>query len=142
MNIFKSIEDNLNEFAKKHNAKLYAREVGFDSKPIGEPELRKVLWDDGMFSKAILILPAAPNYNGSDSTLWDFSIHASVNDNRPGDVPSWQKDLLEGVPFQEIERQIDHLLSESENYLAAVRVEDMRLTWGHIKWPDGRIDLI
>ena len=57
-------------------------------------------------------------------------------------MPSWERFLLERVRFQEIERQIEHLLAESENFLAAVRVEDMRVNWVYTRSPDGRLDLL
>ncbi len=142
MNIFLSIDQKLSEFANKHNAKIYYSETNFDITAIDERQIRKIIWTDGTLLKAIFMLPAATVHHNSPSNLWDFIIHASVNEETPGELPFWTKDLLEAVPFQEIERQIDELLTISENTLAKVGLEDMKLTWGYIKWPDGRTDLI
>ncbi len=140
MKIPTSIDEKLNAFAKRHNAEIYTREIGADSKPVFEAEIRKILWDDAMFSKAIFIIPAQLFDDKSASNSWSFTINASLNEDRPGEVPFWTKDLLEEVPFQEIEEHIDHLLNEAEHLLAAVRKEDMRLTWGYYEGPDGRIE--
>jgi hypothetical protein len=135
MNEFQLIDGKLREFAQKHNAKLLPREIGFDSESADGRDLRKILWDDGMFSKAIFIRPHI-TYDHRSSDLWDFSIHACVNDDRPGEIPFWTKDLLQGVQFPKIEERIDHLLAESEKLLSAVKVEDMRIDW---TWIDGKL---
>jgi hypothetical protein len=142
MSTFSSIEDKLNEFAKKYNTQVREREIGFDRISTKETELRKIFWADGIFLKGIFILPVEVVNKGSDLTMWDFTIHASFNEYHPGEVPFWEKALLEGVPFPEIEKQIDNLLSESEKYLAAVRVEDMRIGWEQTNWTEGRPDEI
>ncbi len=132
MDIFKSIDDKLNEFAKNHNGRMSGREI-FQSVRKDGREQRKIVWEDEMFVKAILIFPAALNDNG-----WDFIIDASLVDNGDvtGEIPFWTKDLLEGVPFPEIEKQIDYLLAESEKLLSAVKVEDMRFDWTYL---DGKL---
>jgi len=142
MNEFEAIDDNLKKFAKKHNAQVHTMELCFDSVSSDGRGLRKIIWAEKNLSKSILILPSTSPHNGFGSNLWDFTIHVSVDDDRPGELPFWTADLLVGVPLQEIERQIDYLLISSENTLATVKLEDMRLTWGHIEWPDGRIDMM
>lgn len=142
MNIFKSIDDKLNEFAKKHNAGIYTREIRGINEPIDETEIRTIYWSERKFDYAILIFPHT-SYGYRTSDLWDITIHSSLVENGDvtGEIPFWTKDLLKGVPFPEIERQIDHLLAESEKLLSAVRVEDMRLDWFYLdgKLVDNRI---
>jgi hypothetical protein len=102
MSIFSSIEDKLNEFAKKYNTQVREREIGFDRISTKETELRKILWVDGIFLKGIFILPVEVVNKGSDLTMWDFTIHASFNEYHPGEVPFWEKALLEGVHFRKL----------------------------------------
>jgi len=135
MNEFQSIDHKLQEFARKHNTRLLPREIGFDSESDDGRDLRKIIWIEGMIEKAIFILPKISIGNGG-SNLWNFEISACVTDDRSGEIPFWTKDLLEEVQFPEIERQIDHLLAESEILLAAVKVEDMRIDWTYI---DGKV---
>jgi hypothetical protein len=141
--IFTSIDDKLNEFAKRHNAKIDTCADGFDGNSTEDTGLRKIIWHEGIFLKAIFITPKSV-YGNPSSTLWEFEIHASLVDNgdSPGEVPFWQKYLLEGVPFPDIERQIDFLLAESEKLLSAVKVEDMRLDWFYLdgKLVDNRVN--
>lgn len=137
MNEFQQIETKLNEFATKHGGRIITMEQ-YESEPSYGREKRNILWDDGIFEKAVFISPAALVDNG-----WDFSLLASLADKGDvkGEIPFWQKYLLEGVAFSEIEGQIDSLLLEAETLLSAVKVEDMRLDWFYLdgKLVDARI---
>ena len=137
MNIFKSIDNKLNEFTKKHNGRISGRKI-FEILRKDAKKERMIVWEDGLYLKTIFIFPAAFVENG-----WDFNISASLLDNGDirGEIPFWEKFLLKGVPFPEIERQIDYLLAESEKLLSTVKVEDMRLDWTYLdgKLVDNRI---
>lgn len=142
MNTFTSIDDKLNEFAEKHNAEIHTREIGFDGQPKDEIEIRKIIWFDDKFLKAIFILPQSVS-DPSSFSLWGFEILAVFKDPKaPQSDLSWMHHLLLDVPFQEIENQIDYLLTESERRLSAFKVEDMRLEWTTITHEDGTVELI
>ena len=125
---FQLIQKNLQEFADKHNAKLstvwskiqkHDRE-GFDSFLI-----RHIVWTDGRFGKAIFIGQHS-DLNGIDTSTWDFSNIAWLQDTQATAKPTFVNNLLTKVDFQVIETDIEQLLRTSEKNLRGVKVENLK----------------
>ena len=125
---FQRIENNLQEFADKYNAKLYTvwskiqrqDPSGFDSFLV-----RQIVWTDDRFGKAIFIGQHS-DINSIDTSSWDFSNIAWIQDTDATAKPTYLKDLLIKVDFQVIERDIEQLLRTSEKNLRAIKMEDLK----------------
>jgi hypothetical protein len=130
MNLFKSIDDKLHEFAKRKNGEVRSKGTTMAGIPPEKIQERMIIWAEGTFLKGIFITPIFTTAD-IDSPLWDFNNYASVEDGKvyPEGGPFWLKYLLQEVEFAEIEKSIDQLLMESEKNLAAVKLEDMRISW-------------
>ena len=138
MNIFKPVDKKLHQFADQHNAEIFTKGTWMYGIPADMIEERRIIWKDGQVNKGIFIIPDFQSkIKGSPS--WLFMIIAWAEDEKPGsdDIPFWQRDLLERVPFREIEKSIDYLLYNSISVLAGITVHDLRTDW----YGDGDIDL-
>jgi hypothetical protein len=127
---FRLIENKLNEFAGRHNAKVetawyFRGNPAYTYTETGP--FRRIVWADSTFSKAIIIEPYRDT-TGVDSTAWDFLyvawLDTTVGEN-PLHNPTYTKNLLKKVKFEVIEKNIDQLLSTSEKELQKIKREDL-----------------
>lgn len=130
MKRFNQIDKKLNALAKKLGVTVATSGGGhsFDGVTVPEDKLvmRRLIWLDGSIGKAIIIDQNFENRN-IDAPDWDFINLAWFN----GEVsnskgrPFWQKNLLKKVKFEKIESNIDQLLKESLDSLAAIKQSDL-----------------
>jgi hypothetical protein len=125
---FQNIEGKLQEFAGKHNAKI---STGWSKIQKHDPDgsdsflVKHIVWNDDRLGKAVLIQQHS-DVNGVDTTAWDFSNIAWLQDTPVTAKPTFVKNLLTKVEFQMIEKDIEQLLSKSEKVLGAIKMEDLK----------------
>jgi hypothetical protein len=127
-NKFQRIEGKLQEFADKHDAKIstvWSTIQKHDPDGSDSFLVRHIVWNDGRFGKAVSIQQHS-SIKGVDTTAWDFSNIAWLQDTPVTVKPTVVKNLLTKVDFQIIERDIESLLSKSEKMLSVIKVEDLK----------------
>ena len=123
MNKFQTIDDKLYSFAIKLNATLSKDRPHFPREMINFEE-RRIDWYDNQIKKAIIIQPTF-TAKGVDSSLWNFINIAWIEQNGIAIKPGWQSCLIDKKDFSEIEKQIDQLLTKSEQNLKSVEIKDL-----------------
>ena len=125
---FQNIEGKLQEFAEKHNAKIstvWSKIQKHDPDGSDSFLVKHIVWNDDRFGKAVFI-QQHNDINGVDTTNWDFSNIAWLQDAQKTAKPTFVKNLLTKVDFQIIEKEIEQLLSKSEKVLDAIKEEDLK----------------
>jgi hypothetical protein len=125
---FQNIEVELQEFAKKHNAKIstvWSKVQNHDPEGSDSFLVKHIVWIDNRFGKAVFIQQHS-DFNGVDTTAWDFSNIAWLQDTPLTAKSTFVKNLLTKVEFQIIEKDIEQLLSKSEKVLGSIKVEDLK----------------
>jgi len=131
MSKFKLIDKKLKDLAEKLNAKVAKDGSGYyvDGVPVSKPKIeeRRIIWIEGQIGKAILI---HPDFTATDinSPTWNFFNLAWLEQGSPSEKgkPFWTKYLLKNAGFEEIEKNIDQLLSTSVENLATIKREDLK----------------
>lgn len=125
---FQLIEGKLQEFADKHDAKIstvWSKIQTHDPDESDSFLVKHIVWNDGRFGKAVFIQQHS-DINGVDTTAWDFSNIAWIQDTQVIAKPTYVKNLLTKVNFKIIERDIQQLLSKSEEVLSVIKMEDLK----------------
>ncbi len=127
MERFKAIDEKLNKFAADFKADIFTSGTTAYGVPPNKIEERRIVWNDGLISKAVIILPAfiSKDY---DSPLWDFfNLAWLANENlKRKSVPFWDKYLLTRVQFSQIENELDNLLLQSKINLEYIKIEHLK----------------
>lgn len=124
---FQFIKEKLEAFAKKHNAKIstaWSHLQTHDPDKTDSFLVRHIVWTDGRFGKAVLIQQHSDKI--VDTTAWDFTYVAWLQDTARTAKPTYVNNLLTKVDFQIIEKNIERLLSTSEKNLSIIKVEDLK----------------
>ena len=124
MNRFELIDEKLSKLANKLNAKLTKDRSGFPEALITFEE-RRIDWNDGEISKAIIIQPTF-EATGVNSAIWNFINIAWYDDADSAKRLKWIEKLVDKCEFEVIEKQIDDLLSKSEENLKKIRMDDLK----------------
>ena len=127
-NRFQHIKGKLEKFADKHDATIstvWSKVQKHDPDGSDSFLVKHIVWNDGRFGKAIFI-QQHNGIEGVDTTTWDFSNIAWLQDTQATAKPTFVKNLLTKVEFQTIEKDIEQLLSKSEEVLGAIKVEDLK----------------
>ncbi len=125
---FQNIEEKLQKFAEKHNAKIstvWSKVQKHDPDGFDSFLVKLIIWNDDRFGKAIFIQQHS-DVNGIDTTAWDFSNIAWLQDTQVNAKPTFVKNLLTKVEFQIIEKDIEQLLSKSEKILGPIKLENLK----------------
>ena len=96
---FQNIDGKLQEFAEKHNAKISTVWSKVQKhNPDGSDSflVRHIVWNDDGFGKAVFIQQHS-DINGVDTTVWDFSNIAWLQDTQATAKPTFVKNLLTKV---------------------------------------------
>lgn len=123
MNKFQTIDDKLYSFAIKLNATLSKDRPHFPREMVTFEE-RRIDWYESQIKKAIIIQPTF-TAKGVDSSLWNFINVAWIEHNGVPIKPGWQSCLIDKKDFSEIEKQIDQLLTKSEQNLKGIEIKDV-----------------
>jgi hypothetical protein len=124
MSRFDLIDDKLSELAKKLNAKLTKDRPEYPE-VLRTFEERRIDWNDDEIGKAIIIQPTF-EATGVNSTIWNFINIAWYDDAHSLKRPQWIDILVDESQFEAIEKNIDTLLSKSEENLKKIRMEDLK----------------
>ena len=125
---FQLIEGRLNRFANKHQAKISTVWSKVEMHLPGESDsvlVKHIVWNDGRLGKAIFIQQHS-GMDGIDTTAWDFSNIAWLQDTQTIAKPAFVKNVLTKVDFRIIESNIEGLLNESEKVLGVIKEEDLK----------------
>lgn len=125
---FQNIEGKLQEFAEKHDAKIstvWSKIQKHDPEGSDSFLVKHIVWNDNRLGKAVFIQQHS-DINGVDTTAWDLSNLAWLQDTQAIVKPTFVKNLLTKVNFQIIEKDIVQLLSKSDKVLLAVKLEDLK----------------
>ena len=127
MSDFSSIDDKLTRFAAQRNGQIFSDCAMSYLAPLEKVEERRIFWVDGVIGKGIMIQPYFDSRKIIPS-FWNFRNIAWLRDDKsyPNGVPHWNLSLLQKVPFEEIEKQIDTLLISSAQNLEAVKIADLK----------------
>lgn len=119
MNIFHNIDEQLAAVAKELGAKLNQNRNSGTEHVIYE---RRITWEQDQVLRSILIQPQFEsgeiNYD-----LWTWKILAWIDDVVNG--PHYDKEFLHKVSFDQIEQQIDTLLTDSVQELQQIKQGDL-----------------
>jgi hypothetical protein len=125
---FRLIDSKLRDFASKHNAEVatvWAKFYSHIPDDTGTYAIKRIVWTDSLFVKAIIIQPHL-DPTGLDSTAWDLTNVAWLENRKAGEKRSYVKNLLTKVKFEVIEKKIDQFLSQSEKNLQEIKIEDLK----------------
>jgi len=125
---FSMIESKLNEFAVKHHATAsttLAHLTYHDPYDTSTYPLKRIVWSDHHIGKGILIQPYQ-DIRGIDSTAWDFTLLAWLDNGEPGGKPGFEKKLLSKVSFDMIEKNISQLLVDADKMLEELQPGDLK----------------
>jgi hypothetical protein len=125
MSRFKNIDDKLAALATKLNAQLTKDRPGYPE-VLRTFEERRIDWRDGEMLKAIIIQPTF-EHKGVDQEIWNFIGLAWWPESDPGAMYQWREILVDKLPFEVIENNIDSLLTVSEENLLNIRMEDLKV---------------
>ena len=130
MDISQTIDAKLYQFADKYKAEVRKESLLVNgTKPVNIRG-RNIFWSDGLLYKGILIQPHLSPL-GKITGLWNFEITAWLKNTQSGStIPFWERQLLTGVEFKEIEMTIDDLLNQSWSSLESITKKDLRKTMG------------
>ena len=123
MSIFHKIDNHLHLLAGKLNAKLSKDRPGAPQ-ALRTFEERRIDWEEGQIHKAIIIQPTF-KATGVDCSLWSV-INIAWHDTALGKRIKWRRHLVYEDKFEVIESSVVQLLSESENNLRNIRLEDLK----------------
>ena len=120
---FNQIDKKLTELTIKLNAIITKDRPNFIG-VLNTFEERRIDWIDNQIRKAIII---QPNFelNGVNSNFWNFVIVAWIEKNGIAIKPGWNKRLIDNGKFNDIENNIDELLSSAVDYLKKIKLEDV-----------------
>ena len=124
---FKNIEEKLQVFAEKHKAEMsivWSKMQKYDPDGADSFLVKHIVWEDGRFGKAVFIQHHS-DINGVDTTAWDFSTVAWLQDTQVNAKPAFVRNLVTKVGFHVIEKDIEQLLSQSEKVLGGIKREDL-----------------
>ena len=124
MGRFNKIDDKLRNVADKLNAKLTKDRPEYPQ-ALRTFEERRIDWREGNIFKAIII---QPNFEekGVNSTIWNFINIAWYDDGQSFQRPQWINILIDKGDFRVIESNIDSLLSQSEEKLKEIGMQDLK----------------
>jgi hypothetical protein len=125
------LDNKLENFAKKYNTIVrspkgsYYTSTGDNSVNPDSLEYREVSWVDGAIAKAILIQPHVDTA-GIKLNTWDVCNLAWIIHAPTFEKPFCTYYLLKNADISILERNIDQLLSQSDENLRHVKVEDLK----------------
>ena len=119
------IDRELEQFAKNHNTRVISPLITYDPKVEDSLENRMVEWIEGNIGKAVLIQPHT-DHKGAKRHAWDVSNIAWIIDAPSFQKPFWQRFLLENAGIDTLKKNIDQLLSQSEQNLRSIKKEDLK----------------
>ena len=132
-----ALDDKLECFAKKYHTSLTSPDLKYfvdkndtasEFRSSNSLKNRQIEWIDGDIAKAVVIQPHLSS-PGHKSDAWDFFILAWLYNAPSFEKPFWQQCLLKNASIQTLERNIDQLLSQSEDKLSKIKVEDFKNNW-------------
>ena len=121
----KILDDKLEGFAKKYNTQVTSPKITYYPQVEDSLESRQIEWVDDNIGKALMIQPHQKS-SGISSKTWDvYNLAWLIN------APTWEKpfcryDLLKNAELTTLERNIDQLLSQSEQKLGSIKIEDLK----------------
>lgn len=127
-NKFQLIHGKLQRFADKHGAKISTVWGKVERhNPDGSDSylVKHIVWYDGRYGKGVFI-QQHHSIERVDTTAWDISNIAWLQDTQSIVKPTYEKKLLSRVDFRIIERDIEKLLQESEEVLSQVKEKDLK----------------
>jgi hypothetical protein len=125
------LDNKLENFAKKYNTIVrspkgsYYTSTGDNSVNPDSLEYREASWVDGAIAKAILIQPHVDTA-GIKLNTWDVCNLAWIIHAPTFEKPFCTYYLLKNADISILERNIDQLLSQSDENLRHVKVEDLK----------------
>jgi hypothetical protein len=124
MNTFQEIDLKLADLAQKLNARLTKDRPDYPE-VLRTFEERRIDWKDDQINKAIIIQPNF-EHDGVNSSIWNFINIAWFDDAVSITRPQWIRILVDKGKFETIEKNIDKLLTESEENLARVKMVNLK----------------
>ena len=119
------IDDKLEQFAKRHNTHVTSPEKNYYPAVKDSMENRLIEWGDSIIRKAIVINPHQDT-SGFDPNSWDVTNIAWAPHAPSYNKPFWERTLVKKATAKSLEMKIDELLSQSEENLKNLKLEDLK----------------
>ena len=130
MSKFKKVDVKLKAFAKNLKVEVAKSGTVYFPEPSFPVEERSVVWIDGRIGKGIMIRPHTEPGIGVSSDTWDFINLAWLEDvphsAKPSAKPMWMRTLIRKGDMELLEKEIDDLLSISEENLKPIELRHLK----------------
>ena len=130
MSKFKQVDVKLKAFAKKLKVEVATSGTVYFPEIAVPVEERRIVWTDGQLGKAILIKPHVHPARGVSTDTWDFINLAWLEDAgssaKPSVKPMWMRTLIRKGHMKLLEKEIDALLSISEENLKQIELRHLK----------------
>jgi hypothetical protein len=119
------LDSALDRFAKSHQTQINSPNIEYYPPIKFKLENREISWMDGSIAKAVLIKPHQ-NSQEVQPDAWDFLVLAWIKDSPTQEKPFHEFYLLKNASIDTLKSKIEDLLSQAEQKLKDIKLEDLK----------------